>query len=65
MRGLTEPADPEEVRMVITSNLDRAAKLNFAQVQQESHLEGKFGVSINVVTVRPFLYGRPTFNMIV
>ena len=42
MKNLTTPAIAEDVKTVITSNLDRAAKLNFAQVQQESHLEGFF-----------------------
>ena len=40
MKNLCTPVESEDIRSVITTNLDRAAKLNFAQVQQESHLEG-------------------------
>ena len=40
MKNLTTPANADDVKTIITNNLDRAAKLNFAQVQQESHLEG-------------------------
>ena len=41
MKDLKTAVNPEDVRTTVTANLDRAAKLNFAQVQQESHLEGK------------------------
>ena len=42
MKNLTTPANADDVKTIITNNLDRAAKLNFAQVQQESHLEGLY-----------------------
>ena len=44
MKNLCTPVESEDIRSVITTNLDRAAKLNFAQVQQESHLEGLYFV---------------------
>ena len=40
MVDLKTAVNAEDVRNVVTANLERAAKLNFAQVQQESHLEG-------------------------
>ena len=40
MKNLCTPVESDDIRTIITTNLDRAAKLNFAQVQQESHLEG-------------------------
>ena len=40
MKNLCTPVECDDIRTIITTNLDRAAKLNFAQVQQESHLEG-------------------------
>ena len=41
MVDLKTAVNAEDVRNIVTGNLERAAKLNFAQVQQESHLEGK------------------------
>jgi len=46
MKDIKTAANPEEVRLVVTTNLDRAAKLNFAQVQQESHLEGIYSITL-------------------
>ena len=42
MKNLCTPVESDDIRTIITTNLDRAAKLNFAQVQQESHLEGLY-----------------------
>jgi hypothetical protein len=42
MKDLKTGVNKEQVRLVVTQNLDKAAKLNFAQVQQESHLEGNY-----------------------
>lgn len=41
MNDLSTPVPMEEIKGIVTVNLDKAAKLNFAQVQQESRLEGK------------------------
>ena len=40
MKNQCTPVESDDILTIITTNLDRAAKLNFAQVQQESHLEG-------------------------
>ncbi|CBY12683.1 unnamed protein product [Oikopleura dioica] len=39
MNDLSTPVPMEEIKGIVTINLDKAAKLNFAQVQQESRLE--------------------------
>jgi hypothetical protein len=45
MNDLSTPVPMEEIKGIVTVNLDKAAKLNFAQVQQESRLEGKSVIS--------------------